>query len=323
MPNKLRWGILGAAKIGLTKVIPAMQKGSLCEVTALASRDLAKARAAAEPLHIPKAYGSYEELLADPDIDAIYNPLPNNLHVPWTIRAAEAGKHVLCEKPIAMTAAEARSLIAVRDRTGITIAEAFMVCCHPQWLRARDLIRSGAIGGLRAITGFFSYSNHDPKNIRNIPETGGGALMDIGCYTIYTARFLSSQEPTHVQSLIERDPEMGTDRLTSALLHFPFGHASFTCSTQLTPYQKVQAFGTKGRIEIEIPFNTPPDKPSRIFITTDGNTREEEFPACDQYTLQGDAFARAAMDHTPPPVTLEDSIANMTVIDAVLSGSRA
>jgi predicted dehydrogenase len=313
MPDKVRWGILGAAKIGLVKVIPAMQKSELCEISAIASRDLTKAKEAAANLGISKAYGSYEELIADPDIDAIYNPLPNHLHLPWTTRAAEAGKHVLCEKPIGLNAQEARQLIEVRDRTGVRISEAFMVRVHPQWLRAHEIVRSGSLGELRVIQGFFSYNNQDPKNIRNIPEYGGGGIMDIGCYPITMSRFLFAEEPRRVLALIERDPLMGTDRLTSAILDFPSGQATFTCSTQLVPYQKMHVFGTRRRLEIEVPFNALPDKPSRIFV--DG--AEEIFPACDQYTLQGDAFARAILDGVEVPVTLEDSAANMDVIDAL------
>jgi predicted dehydrogenase len=317
--KKVRWGVLGAAKIGLTKVIPAMQKSAFCEVAAIASRDLAKAKDAAAKVGISKAYGSYEELLADPDIDAIYNPLPNHLHVPWTIRAAEAGKHVLCEKPIGMNAAEARQLIEVAKQTGRKIGEAFMVRVHPQWLRAREVVRSGEIGELRVVTGFFSYNNRDAKNIRNIPEFGGGGIMDIGCYPITMTRFLFGEEPIRVLALIERDPEMGTDRLTSAVMEFPSGQSSFTCSTQLNPYQKMHAFGTKGRIELEIPFNTPPDQPARIFI----GDRKEEFEACDQYTLQGDAFSQAILNDGPVPVSLEDSVLNMAVIDAVFRSGKS
>jgi predicted dehydrogenase len=313
MPNKVRWGVLGAAKIALVKVIPAMQKSELCEISAIASRDLTKAREAAGKLGIPKAYGSYEELLADPDIDAIYNPLPNHLHLSWTVRAAEAGKHVLCEKPIGMNAGEARELIAVRDRTGVRIGEAFMVRSHPQWLRAREVVRGGALGELRVIQSFFSYNNQDPKNIRNIPEFGGGGMMDIGCYPITMSRFLFAAEPVRVLALMERDPAMRTDRLASVVLDFLAGQATFTCSTQLVPYQRVHALGTKGRLEIEVPFNPAPDQPARIFI--DG--AEEVFPLCDQYTLQGDAFARAIQEGAEVPVPLEDATRNMEVIDAI------
>jgi len=325
--QKIRWGVLSTANIGVKKVIPAMQRGQLSTVAAIASRDLGNARKAASALGIPEAYGSYEELLADPSIDAIYNPLPNQLHVPWTIRAAEAGKHVLCEKPIAMNLAEAKSLLAIRDRTGVLIGEAFMIRSHPQWLRTRALIEEGRIGHLRSIAAFFSYFNNDPANIRNQPETGGGALYDIGCYCIQSARAGFGQEPTRVCGLIDRDPQLQTDRLTSALLDFPAGQAIFTCSTQAVPYQRVHFFGTKGRIEIEIPFNAPPDRPTRLFVD-DGSDlfgsgiKTETFPVTDQYTLQGDAFSRAILEGAPVPVSLEEGIANMAVIDAIFESAR-
>ncbi|MGB7167412.1 MAG: Gfo/Idh/MocA family oxidoreductase [Acidobacteriaceae bacterium] len=328
MSEKLRWGILSTANIGVKKVIPGMQRGELSTVTAIASRDLAKGRAIAAQLGIPTAYGSYEELLADPAIDAIYNPLPNQFHVPWTIRAAEADKHVLCEKPLSLTLAEAESLLAVRERTGVQIGEAFMIRCHPQWLHTRALIDEGRIGTLRAVTGVFSYFNDDPANIRNQVECGGGALYDIGCYCIHAARYAFGQEPTRVCGLIDRDPAFGTDRLTSALLDFPGGHAIFTASTQFVPYQRVHFLGTKGRIEIEIPFNAPPDRPTRIFVDDGGDVfgsgiTTETFPVVDQYTLQGDAFSRAVLEGKPVPVSLEEGIANMAVIEAVFQSAQS
>jgi predicted dehydrogenase len=321
MANKIRWGVLGVAGIAVKKVIPAMQLGERCEISAIASRDLSRAQEAAGRLNIPKAFGSYEELLADPSIDAIYNPLPNHLHVPWSIRAAEAGKHVLCEKPISLTTEEARTLIEVRDRTGVKIGEAFMVRTHPQWLRAREIVRSGAIGELRAIVSVFSYFNNDPSNIRNQSDIGGGGLMDIGCYPITMARFLFEREPSRVSAVLDRDPQMLTDRLASALLDFSPGQAAFICSTQLVPFQRMQVLGTKGRIDIEIPYNIPPDQPTRIFID-DGsalagaNARVEEFATADQYTIQGDAFSRAIQENSEVPVPLENALDNMKVIEA-------
>jgi predicted dehydrogenase len=328
MPTKIRWGVLGVAAIATKKVIPGMQNCERAEVSAIASRDLERAREAAGRLRIGKAYGSYEELLADDEIDAIYNPLPNHLLVPWTAEAAKAGKHVLCEKPIAMSASEARTLIGVRDRTGVKIGEAFMVRTHPQWLRAREIARSGEIGELRAITSVFSYFNRDPNNIRNIAEYGGGAMMDIGCYPVTMSRFFFGREPKRVSALVNRDPEMGIDRLSSALLDFDPGDVLFTCSTQMVPFQRMQVFGTKGRIEIEIPYNIPPDRPSRIFVD-DGSqlagarARVEEFPACDQYMTQGEAFSKAIQEDTEVPVSLEDAVANMSVIDAVLRAGKS
>jgi predicted dehydrogenase len=327
MSKKLRWGVLSTANIGLKKVLPAMQQGRYTTVDAIASRDLKKSREAAAALGIPKAYGSYEELLADPDIDAVYNPLPNQFHVPWTAKAAEAGKHVLCEKPISLTVAEAKTLLAVRERTGVKIGEAFMIRSFTQWLRVGEILRSGRIGQLRSVAGFFSYYNDDPANIRNQVECGGGALLDIGCYCIQAARYGFGQEPRRVIGLVERDLKFKTDRLTSALLDFEAGQAIFTCSTQLVPYQRVQFFGTKGRIEMEIPFNAPKDRPTRIFIDETGELfgsgiKTEAFPSADQYTMQGDAFSRAVLDDTEVPGTLEQAIANMAVIEAIFRSAE-
>jgi predicted dehydrogenase len=327
MSKKLRWGVLSTAAIGLKKVIPAMQLGQSASVDAIASRDLGKARQAATALGIPRAYGSDEELLADPEIDAIYNPLPNQLHIAWTIKAAEAGKHVLCEKPFSMTVAEAESLLAVRSRTGVKIGEAFMIRSYPQWLRVRELLNQGRVGELRSVFGFFSYFNVDPTNIRNQVETGGGALMDIGCYLIHASRYAFAQEPTRVVARIERDPKLQTDRLTSAILDFPGGQSVFTCSTQLVPYQRVHFIGTRGRIELEIPFNAPKDRPTRLFIDGSGDLfgggiSTETFPVSDQYTLQGDAFSKAVLENTEVPVPLEDAINNMAVIEAIFKSAR-
>ncbi len=264
--KKVKWGVLGAASIAVRRVIPGMQKGAYSEVAAIASRDKKKAEEAARKLGIPKAYGSYEELLQDREIEAIYNPLPNHLHVPWSIKAAEAGKHVLCEKPISLTVAEARTLLAVRDRTGMKIGEAFMVKTHPQWLRTREIIRSGGIGELRAIAGVFSYFNRDPNNVRHKVEWGGGGLLDIGCYPITMSRFIFAEEPVRVAGMLERDPDFKSDRLASAILEFPSGQSIFTCSTQAAFFQRMHFLGTSGRVEIEIPWNAPNDRPCRIFL---------------------------------------------------------
>jgi predicted dehydrogenase len=326
--GKVKWGVLGVASIATRKVIPGMQKGEWSEIAAIASRDLRKAKQAARKLGIAKAYGSYEELLADTEIEAVYNPLPNHLHVPWSVKAAEAGKHVLCEKPLSLTVAEARTLLAARERCGVKIGEAFMVKTHPQWLRTRELIRKGVIGELRAIVGMFSYFNRDPENVRSKVEWGGGGMLDIGCYPITTSRFIFEEEPVRVAGLIERDPDFKTDRLASVILEFPSGQAVFTCGTQLVHYQRMQFLGTKGRIEIEIPFNAPPDRACRVFVD-DGRDvfgagiRIETIPACDQYTVQGDAFSRAIREGGEVPVPLEDAIANMAVIEAVFRAAES
>ena len=325
----VKWGIISTAKIGLEKVIPAMQTQPLCDIAAIASRNLAKARAAADQLGIPKAYGSYEELLADPEIEAVYNPLPGHLHVPWSARAAEAGKHVLCEKPLSLDAAEARALIAARDRAGVLIQEAFMVRTHPQWLRARELVRQGRIGELQAVQGFFSYYNVDPANIRNIPEVGGGGVYDIGCYPITTSRYIFEDEPTRVVALIEWDPVMKTDRLASAILDFPSGQASFTCSTQLVPYQRMNIFGTKGRIEVEIPFNAPTSEPCRILVDdgsgapSSSGAVTQTLDTADQYAIQGELFSKAIRTGEPLEFPLENAVNNMRVIDAVFRSANS
>jgi predicted dehydrogenase len=325
--RKLRFGVLGTAKIAREKVIPPLQRAARCEVAAIASRDAAVARELANRLDIARAHGSYEELLADPDIDAVYIPLPNHLHLPWTIRAAEAGKHVLCEKPIGLDAAEVDRLIEVRDRTGVRLQEVFMVRTHPQWLRARELVQGGRIGVLQAIAGHFSYHLTDPGNIRNVAAWGGGGLLDIGCYPITTSRFVTGREPRRVAALIDRDPAMGVDRLGSVLLDFDGVQGSFTYATQMVPRQTMQFLGSKARLEVEIPFNAPGDRPCRVLVYDGAGlglavTEAIELPVCDQYGVMADAFAASIQDGAPQPVPLEDSLANMRVIDAVLRAAE-
>ena len=322
--RKINWGILSTAKIGVNKVIPALQASQLGTVAAIASRDPAQAQAVATKLGIPRAHGSYEALLADPAIEAIYNPLPNHLHVPWSIRALEAGKHVLCEKPIGLNTAEAQALIdAAKRHPRLKVMEAFMYRHHPQWQGAKRLVAEGGIGALRTVQSFFSYSNPDPKNIRNHAAMGGGGMMDIGCYCISLARFLFAAEPVRLHGIAEIDPVFGVDRLASAMLEFPTGTATFTCATQLSAYQRVNIFGTEGRIEIEIPFNAPPDRPTRIWHERAGTVRELMFPVCNQYAIQGDLFARAILDDTPVPTPLEDALANLRVIEDLLAQARS
>lgn len=324
--RKLRWGILSTAKIGRVRVIPAVQKSAHSEVVAIASRSLELARSTASTLGIPRAYGSYAELLADPEIDVIYNPLPNDQHVTMTLAAARAGKHVLCEKPVALNTADAERLRdAPRDRI---ILEAFMVRFHPQWLRAREIVHSGELGEVRLITCIFNYNNVDPKNIRNDATKGGGAAWDIGCYPIVGARFLFDAEPRRVVSLIDRDPTFRTDRLTSALVDFGDGRRlDFTVSTQAVAYQTIHVFGTKKRLEILIPFNAPQGEATTL-ITDDGSTldrtsaRRETLPPSDQYTEQADAMARAIWGETPLPYGVEDAIQNMRILDALIASEQ-
>jgi predicted dehydrogenase len=322
--SKIRWGVMSTASIGIRTVIPAMQLGEHCAVLAIASRNLEKAQAAARRLGIPKAYGSYEELLADPHIDAVYIPLPNHLHVPWSIKALDAGKHVLCEKPIGLTVAQAQELLnAAQKRPQLKVMEAFMYRHHPQWQRARQLVVEGKIGDLRTIQSFFSYYKTDPDNIRNRAETGGGGLMDIGCYAISLARFLFGAEPQRVLGVMERDPLLKIDRLTSGILDFGRGTSTFTCSTQLTPYQRVNILGTEGRIEIEIPFNAPSDRPCKLWYQHGTETDEIVLDVCDQYTIQAELFSLAALNDTDVPTPLNDAVANMQVIEAVIRSAKS
>jgi|SRR5579859_1201146 len=321
---KVRWGILSTAQFGLNQSVPAMQRGEYSTVSAIASRDLGRAKAYASKLGIPKTYGSYEALLADPEIDAIYNPLPNHLHVPWSIKALEAGKHVLCEKPIALSAAEAQTLAdAAARHPDLKVMEAFMYRVHPQWQRAKQIVGSGGIGELRNIESHFSYFNADPHNIRNQVDIGGGGLMDIGCYNISLSRFIFGAQPRRVAGFVERDPRLKTDRLVSGLMDFRGGTATFSCSTQLAGYQRAHLFGTTGRVEIEIPFNAPIDRPTKLWHTHDGKTEEITFPICNQYTIQGDLLSQAILNHTPAPTPIADAVANMRVIDAIFESGQS
>lgn len=318
MKRKVRWGILSTAKIGREKVIPAMQKGNLVDVLGISSRDPENAKDAAARLGIPRAYGSYTELLNDPEIDAIYNPLPNHMHLEWSLKAIDAGKHVLCEKPICMDSEEAETLIkAAKKKPHLKVMEAFMYRFHPQWQKTLDLVRQGNIGQVLTIHTIFSYYNVDPENIRNRVDAGGGALMDIGCYCISFPRFLLDMEPVRISAIIDLDPVMKTDRHSSGILDFSGGvTSSFSCSTQLMPYQRTQVLGTDGRIEIEIPVNAPPDKETRIWLQRKEKIQEFTFEAADQYTLQAEGFSKSVMDDGPVPIPLEDALGNMKVIDA-------
>jgi predicted dehydrogenase len=322
------WGVLGTARIAIEKVLPAMLASPLVDVRAIASRSEGAALAAARALGIARAYGSYEALIADPEIEAVYNPLPNQLHVPLTLQAAASGKHVLCEKPFALSADEARALRDASDR--VHVEEAFMVRHHPQWQRAREIVRDGRIGRLRAVQVFFSYFNDDAANIRNRVDCGGGALYDIGCYAILAGRFLFEAEPVRAVALVDRDPSFGTDRTTSALLDFGEGRqAAFTVSTQSSRFQRVQAVGTTGRLELQIPFNAPQGGAMRIAIDADGaldgsGITIETMPAADQYRLQAEAFSRRVrgLEETPAP-GLADAVAQLAVIDALWRSERS
>jgi len=325
--KKVVWGVLSTARIGTQKVLPGMQKSQWCEIRAIASRNSDTARKAAAELGIPQAYGSYEELIADPQIEAIYNPLPNHLHVPLTLQAARAGKHVLCEKPIALNAEEARQLAAAPKN--VLIMEAFMVRFHPQWLRVKELIAQGRIGEARVVQMLFSYFNQDPANIRNKADIGGGALYDIGCYPIVIGRFAFGAEPRRAIALIDRDPKFQTDRLATAMVDFGDGrHLSFTVSTQLVPFQRVQICGPKARIEVHIPVNAP--QGARTTVMLDDGSQPgaaaavaQTLDESDQYMLQGEAFSRAIRGEIELPYGVDDAVLNMRVIDALFRSEKS
>ncbi|GAK56728.1 NAD binding oxidoreductase [Candidatus Vecturithrix granuli] len=322
--QKVKWGILSTAKIAREHVMPGMQAGKYCDIYAIASRDLAKAQEIAKAFSIPKAYGSYEELLADPEVQAIYNPLPNHLHVAWSSKAAEAGKHVLCEKPLGLDAADAEKLVKVCREKSVLLMEAFMYRTHPQWVQAKKYVEEGKIGELKAIQVFFSYTNLDPQNIRNRSDiAGGGGLMDIGCYPISQSRFIFGKEPKRGLALINRDPAWKIDTLSSAILDFGTGHVTFTCSTQLFPYQRVNMLGTKGRLEIEIPNNAPENKPTRMFYETADGIETITIDTCHQYQIECDLFSKAILEGSPLPTPPEDAIANMKVIDALFRSEKS
>jgi predicted dehydrogenase len=327
--GELRWGILSTADIGRTKVIPAIQQGRRCRVVAIASRDEAVARAVAAELGIPKALKSYEALLSDADVDAVYIPLPNNLHKEWAIKAVNAGKHVLCEKPLATTSADAEDMIEAAQAAGRTLMEAFMYRLHPSWVAVLQIVASGRIGRMMAVQSWFGYYNDDPGNIRNIVDVGGGALYDVGCYNINLSRTLFGAEPTRVQSSVLRDPVTAVDVLTSAILDFPGGQATFTCSTRTETDQRVHVYGTQGRISIGIPFNIPPDRPTEIYVTAGGDppvapaVKVITFPTADPYTVEAEVFAALVLDGKEPPYPPRDAVANLRIIEQIFGQESA
>jgi predicted dehydrogenase len=325
--TSLRWGVLSTADIARKKVVPGLLKAERCEVVAIASRDAAQARTVADELGIPTSHGSYEALLADPNVDVVYIPLPNHLHAEWTIAAARAGKHVLCEKPLALTVADAERMVDACADAGVRLMEAFMYRHHPSWVAAMEVVADGRLGSLRAIQSWFSYYNDDPTNIRNQLDAGGGALFDIGCYAVNLSRMLFDGEPTTVRASVMRDPATNVDTLTSAILEFADGVAAFTCSTRVETDQRVHVYGTEGRLSIEIPFNIPPDRPTQVYVTAGGDppvapaTETLTFPTADPYTVEAERFAAAILDGTPTPTAPEDAIANMRVIERIFAAA--
>jgi len=327
MKKKLKWGVLSTAKIAREKVIPAMANSDLYEIYGIASRNLDSAKETAKSLGIPKAYGSYDELINDPEIDVIYNPLPNDMHVPYTLKCIEAGKHVLCEKPLTLNSEEIDGLIAARDKFNVKVGEAFMVASNPQWLKARELVRSGYLGKIKAVQGFFSYFNNDKDNIRNIEAMGGGGVWDIGCYPVFTSRFVLDKEPGRLVSMLEFDPQFRTDKVGSVLIDFHEIQMTFTISTQLTAYQRMLFFGEKKIMEIRIPFNAPSDQPNEIYIHegdfSKANAEKIVLPLSNQYTQQAIDFSKAVLEDKEVPVSLENAKANTLVLQAIFESASS
>jgi predicted dehydrogenase len=325
--DELRWGVLSTARIGRENVVPAIQAASRCRVVALASRDAERGRAYADALGIERVHGSYEALLADAEVDAVYIPLPNHLHVEWSIAAARAGKHVLCEKPLALTAADAARALEAADDAGVRLMEAFMYRLHPSWRAVRDLVASGRIGDLVAVQSWFSFFNDDPANIRNVEAYGGGALYDVGCYCVNLSRMLFGTEPRRVEASIVRYPKTGVDVVTSGLLEFDAGSATFGCGIRSEPDQRVHVYGTRGRISVPIPFNIPPGRPTEVHLTAGGDppvapaTEVLTFPPADAYTAEAEGFAAAVLDGGPLPTPPEDAVANVRVIERLLEAA--
>jgi predicted dehydrogenase len=327
--SQLRWGILSTADIGRQKVIPAIRKAANCRIVAIASRDMRRGQAVAAELGIARAHGSYEALLADPEVDAVYIPLPNHLHPQWAIAAVRAGKHVLCEKPLALTAAEAERMIAAADEVGVKLMEAFMYRLHPSWVALREVVASGRLGEVVAIQSWFSYYNDDATNIRNMVAAGGGALYDIGCYQVNLSRMLFAAEPTRVQASVRRDAQLGVDIVTSAILDFPGGVSSLTCSIRAEDDQRVHVYGTLGHASIWIPFNIPPDRPTKVLVTAGGeppvapNVETLTFESADPYTVEFEQFAAAVLEDRPVPYPPSDAVANLRVIERIFeAGGR-
>ena len=328
MTAQLKWGVLSTAKIGREKVIPGIQAAPNCEVVAIAGRDSSRARSVAEQLGIATAHGAYQDLLDDPSVDAVYIPLPNHLHAKWTIRAAEAGKHVLCEKPLALTSSDAQRMVDACAAADVVFMEAFMYRLHPTWEAVIDMVRSGRIGDLVSVQSWFSYFNDDPANIRNVADYGGGALMDIGCYSINLSRMLFDDEPSRVEASISRDPATGVDIVTAGQLEFETGAATFTCSTRCESDQRVHIYGTRGRISIGIPFNIPPDRATTVSVTaggsppTDPATETLTFDAADQYRIEAERFAAAVLGDDPVPIPAADGVANMEVVERLIAAAE-
>ncbi|WP_319415626.1 Gfo/Idh/MocA family oxidoreductase [Marispirochaeta aestuarii] len=320
--SELTWGVLSVSGHYRQRIQLPLRDSSLVKVAAIASRSRERAEAAAAEFGIPKAFASYEDLLADPEIRAVYIPLPNSMHAEWVRKAADAGKHILCEKPFTMNADETAAAVEYARSRGVKVMEAFMYRLHPQWKRVRDLVKVGEIGDVHGVNVFFSYNNQDPSNIRNRKEVGGGALYDIGCYAVSSSRFILDREPERVVSRIVRDPDFGTDILTSAIMDFGGPRATFTVGTQSAPFQRVDVLGSKGSLTVHLPFNMYPDVPAKITVTTSIGSRDILFPVRDQYAELFEQFSLAVLEDRPVPTPPQDAVENQKVLDAIFRSAE-
>jgi predicted dehydrogenase len=327
--ERLKMGVLGCSRHYALRIATPLKSSLLVEPYAVASRDGAKAKKYAQTWDFPVSYGSYEELLSDPKVDFVYIPLPNHLHLEYIKKTADAGKPILCEKPLCLNAKDAAEAAGYCEKKKIPLMEAFMYRFHPQWVRAAEIVKCGELGTVMSTAGVFSYDNKDGKNIRNILEAGGGAILDIGCYTVSTARLLMQAEPQRVVAAIKRDPVFKTDAFVSALLDFGDGRVStFTVSTQFFPWQRVRATGTGGTLAVEVPFNMYGDFPGRTHVNTNVGARVIETEIADQYLLEFDAFAQAVIEYKQTgslevPTPISDALANMAVLDAIFASASS
>lgn len=319
-----RFGILSTANIGINHVIPAIQATDNCVVSAIASRDVKKARKIASRFGAPLSFGSYDELLACDEVDGVYIPLPTSQHVEWSLKAAAAGKHVLCEKPVALKSADIKSLILARDKHSVQVSEAFMVTYHPQWLKVRQLLSRGAIGNLRQVQASFAYFNVDAKNMRNMVELGGGVIPDIAVYPIVATRFATSVKPEKLCATVEFDPKFKTDRYANVQAKFDTFDLNFYVSTQMGLRQSIVFHGDKGFIELTAPFNSNiyEGDEVRLHNSDHSESRVYRYTGIDQYQLQVEAFARAATGRKQELFSLEDSYSNQRVIDAIYQSAE-
>lgn len=320
--EKLRLGVLGTSRIYAQRVAPSLKASLLVEPFAIASRDAEKAKKYGDAQRFSRSYGSYEALLADSEVDFVYIPLPNHLHLEYIKKAADAGKPVICEKPLCLNAKEAVEAAVYCQKKQIPLMEAFMYRFHSQWIRAKELAACGELGELMTVNGIYSYTNKDGNNIRNIEACGGGALLDIGCYTVSSARYLFGREPVRVVCTLVRDPVFKTDIFVSAILDFGEGKtATFSVSTQVFPHQRITIIGTGGSLSIKIPFNMPPDIPGHITMDVGVEKRRIKTKIADQYLLEFDAFAEALIRKTEVPAPVSDAVANMAVLDALFASA--